>query len=1008
MAREGDGEFLLGIFLMEAWDTAGALEEGLARLSEPAAPVEATVSPLLVLAHRLKGSAALHGFLGLSELAGAAESRLDAAPGAGAAERVETTRFLAELVALFKEIFDGISATGAEDGERIAAFQSRWPAPPMIGAGPAEASVSAAPDAGSEEGPPAEALEPPMAIGGDDGLVREATESEDRLAWEVAGGDDRLAREVNRFFADSGDILAYFVPEATEHLETMTASLLSLEREGRSEEHLATVFRAVHTLKGAAYTVGCSSIGDVAHEIEDLLVAVREGQLAFTPAVVEAALAGADALKLVLQTAGAAPADLGVALDRVLEGVRSLISSSPPLEAPVADQLPVEVGSVASEPEAQPVPIVATSAPAAMRKFRERAPGAIGPSIRVSLDRLDSLMNLVGELMIARSRLERRLAQLDRVGDLLLFSRSRMSRAVRDFEGKHHYPQLPAPRAGDGGGSGPPSRQPDGLPPLAQLFAELEFDRYDDFNILARSLGEVSADVGELQTQHAALIRDIREDMAQIQRLTTALRKEVTRSRMVPIGRLFPRFARQVREASRAAGKDVAFEVHGESVEVDNTTVEQMADSLLHLVQNAIAHGIETDAERVAGGKPARGTVSLRAFQQGGFLIVEVEDDGRGMDPERLKAQAVERGLLGAAAARALSRPEVLNLIFVPGFSTALSVTRASGRGIGLDVVRHNVTRLNGGIEVETELGVRTLFTIKLPLTVAIADALMVRVGGEVFALPLTTVGVMRLVSPGAIRESGGREVVDIDEQSIDLFRLSRLLRLPGSPPPTLIPVVVLRSGGKPFAVAVDELYGKEEIVIKSAGEFLEGVGPFAGATISGEGRVILLLDPSRLFELGRDTVLHRIAEREEAAASPAGEDVERRVLLVDDSISVRKFVGQMLEKAGFQVLTAVDGQDALERLTEVSVDLVITDLEMPRVNGYALIEDLRRRAATREVPVVVLTTRAGEKHQNLARRLGVRHYVAKPVDEQVFVGLIQSILSPLRRELAASDAGRR
>jgi chemotaxis protein histidine kinase CheA/ActR/RegA family two-component response regulator len=577
---------------------------------------------------------------------------------------------------------------------------------------------------------------------------------------------------------------------------------------------------------------------------------------------------------------------------------------------------------------------------------------------------------------------------------------------VRDFDDKHHFTQLPAARAVDGGGSIPPAvRRGDGMAPLADLFAELEFDRYDDFNILARSLAEVSADVGEVQAQHVALMRAVREDVAHIQRLTAALRKEVTRSRMVPIGRLFPRVARQVKEAARATGKTVVFEAHGESVEVDNSTVEQISDSLLHLVQNAIFHGIEAEEERVERGKPAGGTVRLRAYQQGGLIIVEIEDDGRGMDPALLKRQAVEQGMLRAADAEALSVPDALNLIFVPGFSTASSVTRVAGRGVGMDVVRTNVTRLNGEIELDTEVGVRTRFTIKLPLTVAIADALMVRAGTEVLALPLTTVGVMRLCSPAAISTSGDREVVAIDGQTVDLLRLGRVLGVGESEASTLVPVIMLRSGGKPFAVAVDELLGKEEIVIKSLGELLDGVGPFAGATISGEGRVILLLDPARLLELGRTSGFGGVRERVSMAA--AGDHAYRRVLLADDSISVRRFVGQMLEKAGFQVVTAVDGQDALERLTEITVDAVITDLEMPRVNGYALIEDLRRRRSTRDVPVVVLTTRAGDKHQNLARRLGVRHYVTKPVDEHAFVALMDSIVSPAARDLALIDAGR-
>jgi chemosensory pili system protein ChpA (sensor histidine kinase/response regulator) len=287
---------------------------------------------------------------------------------------------------------------------------------------------------------------------------------------------------------------------------------------------------------------------------------------------------------------------------------------------------------------------------------------------------------------------------------------------------------------------------------------------------------------------------------------------------------------------------------------------------------------------------------------------------------------------------------------------------------------------------VETDVGVRTRFTLKLPLTVAIADALMVRVGGEVLAFPLSAVSEMRPPEPSELTRAGNREMVRIGGQAMELFRLDRVLDLAGGDA-SRQPVVVLRGGGEPFAVAVDDLLGKEEVVMKGLGRLLEGVGPFSGATISGEGRVILLLDPARLREVGRRAVARPAAPR-----APRAEEIERRVMLVDDSISVRKVVGQMLEKAGFKVFAAVDGQDALQQLTDLTVHVVVTDLEMPRINGYQLIEDMRRRPGTREVPIVVLTTRAAAKHVNLARRLGVRHYVTKPVDEQSFVRLVESL----------------
>ncbi len=965
-ADRRERELLLGIFLMEAWDTAGALEEGLGLLTAAEAPSSEALSPLVVFAHRLKGSAALHGFPGVSDLGAATERLLERVPAAPADERRRGAAFLDGLVALLKEVFDGISAAGVEDGARIGEFKSRFPT--------FFAAATPAPLR------PADAIAPAPPV-----------RPVPRLS--------PLAVELSRFFSESGEVLEYFLPEASEHLESMTTALLALEAGAADEETLATLFRSVHTLKGAAYTVGCVAVGDATHQIEDLLGVLRERRLTITPALAEAVFAGTAAIKRVLQSGAAVSDESARALERATQDLRSLMSSDAlrerPAASPIQEESPAPLVSV---PEM--VPLAAEPTPAGAPGFvrpeflarlealprpaPRSASAPSGPSIRVSVERLDALMNLVGELMIARSRLDRRLAQLDQVSELLLASRTRLGQVGRDFEFRRHAPTLPAGSLeSDDIGS---------LRDLSELFAELEFDRYDDINVLARSVVEMSADVAEVQSQHVALLRSIREDTAQIQRLTAALRKEITRARMVPIGRLFTRVAQQVREAARASGKTVTLIVRGESAEVDNTVIEQIADPLLHLIQNAIGHGIEPAAERESCGKPAQGQITLSASQGGGFALVEVEDDGRGIDAEVLRRQAVERGLLPAAEAAALSDRDALNLIFVPGFSTAAAVTRTSGRGVGLDVVRTNVSRLNGEIHVETESGRMTRFVLKLPLTVAIADALMVRCGAEVFALPLTAVSVMRSVTPSEIVSAGSRETVRLDDQVIDLIRLDRALGVAASPPPLRLPVVVLRGGGRPFGVLVDELLGKEEIVIKTLGAFLEGAGPFSGATISGEGRVILLLDPTLLRESAS-----LVGPSAPDGARAAVEPIEERpcVMLVDDSISIRKFVGQMLEKAGFRVVTAVDGHDALQQLTDVTVDVIVTDLEMPRVNGYALIEDLRRRPATREVPVVVLTTRAGDKHVSLARRLGVRHYVAKPVDEQSFVRLIESIATP-------------
>jgi chemosensory pili system protein ChpA (sensor histidine kinase/response regulator) len=600
--------------------------------------------------------------------------------------------------------------------------------------------------------------------------------------------------------------------------------------------------------------------------------------------------------------------------------------------------------------------------------------------VRVSLERLDSLMNLVGELVIARSRLDRRLGQLERVGELLAFSRGRMAHAVEQFEKKHNFPTLRAAAA------------PADATPIAAIFGDLEFDRYDDVNVLARGVAEISADVSEVHAQLGALIRAVREDTGHVQRISAELREQVTRIRLVPIGRLFTRFGRRVSELAKSEGKAVTLTTAGESVEVDTLIIEQLADPITHLIRNAIAHGIEPEEERRGRGKPPVGTIALTAYHQGGWIGVEVEDDGRGIDAAALRREAEHHGFVDADAARALSDRDALDLIFLPGFSTADHISTTAGRGVGMDVVRANVTQLGGEIEVETELGVGTRFTLRVPLTVAISDALLVRAGGEPFAIPLSAVQSLVSLQPDEIRKAARGDVIMVGEQALDLIPLDRALGLPKSATTGRIPVAVLRTGRRSVAVAVDELVGKTDVVIKNLGGLLEDAAPFAGATITGEGGVILLLDPGRLMD--RWNGVESSAARAHRPADVAEPVLQGgRVLLVDDSVSVRRFVAQMLTRGGFTVTTASDGADALERVAAASFDIIVTDLEMPRVNGYELIKALRRRPATREVPIVVLTTRVGDKHLTLARELGAAQCVSKPVDEHGFVRLLRSLV---------------
>jgi len=907
MAEPADQEFLRSIFLMEAWDTLAAIEEGIGRLAGGREP---SWDELFVVTHRLKGAASLHGFPRVSALADAVERALAALPRDGAAPAPGAVEELGGLLEALKTALDAPAA---------------------------------------EPGPSA--------------------------------GPDPIRGEIARFFSENDEVLAYFLPEAAEHLEAITGAILTLEREGSSEAGVGALFRAVHTLKGAAYVVGCHPVGALAHGLEDLLGAVREGRAALTPAALEAALTTVDTIRVMLDPAQSAGTDLTASGARLRARIAALLERVP--ETPVS---PAPLSAVAPGlfllPPPPPRPAV-----------REARPTAGRQTIRVPLDRLDALMDLVGELVVARSGLERRLGEVDRLGDVLFASRARLGQAVADFERRQLDARLPVRRE-----TADPA-QPRSVPrSVAEQFAELEFDRYDDFTLLARSVAEIASDISEVQTELTSLARTAREDLALAQRLTGEVRTGLGRARLVPIGTLYTRFVRQGQETARAAGKSARFETSGETVELDAGIIEQVVDPLLHLVQNAVVHGLEMPDERRARGKPPTGTVTLNASHRGAFVVVEVADDGRGIDADRLRRRAVAQGFVTPEAAAAMTESAALDLIFRPGFSTATEVTTAAGRGVGLDVVRTNVGRLAGDIEVSTVPGAGTRFILRLPLTVLVTEALLVRAGGEVLAVPINAVHVVTALGPETHRTGPEGEAALVEGRWLPLVHLEAALVLPAAPAASRRAVLALRGASGLFACAVEQVLHKEEIVVKPLGAFLDGIGPYGGATVSADGRVTLLLDPVRLSELAASAVPERETATDakdlthRTADAPQGGGPRRRVLLVDDSISVRKFVGHMLDKAGFDVTTAHDGAEALARLGESRFDVMVTDLEMPRLNGYELLEDLRRRPATRALPVVVLTTRSGEKHQSLARRLGVSHYVTKPVVEEAFVRLLDTV----------------
>ena len=500
--------------------------------------------------------------------------------------------------------------------------------------------------------------------------------------------------------------------------------------------------------------------------------------------------------------------------------------------------------------------------------------------------------------------------------------------------------------------------------------------------------------------QLSTSIHKAREDMGLLQQMTTDLRDEIARTRMVPIGSLFTRFQKAVREMTRTVGKDIEVVFSGASTEVDAGVVQRLAEPLIHVMRNAVAHGIEPPAVRKAAGKPEKGTVYLHAFNQRNTIVIEIEDDGAGLNIEKIKAKAIALGLVRPERAAEMPPADLIELIYLPGFSTAEEVGDQAGRGIGMDVIRRAVTDLNGQIDIETEPGVGTKFTLRLPITMLISTALMVRAGDQQYAMPLPTIREVIVPPPGAMNAVSGRPVLQIGEdEAIEVFPLTLLLGVEQTPHEGPVPVVVIRTPKGSVGIEVDDLLGLQEIVIKTLGSLRLFQGScYSGATIDPEGRVVLVVDVPSLFKQEGEKALpatHPLPEPLRLEAGSSKTDQENLgILLVDDSLSVRKFIGRMLEAAGYKVQTASDGEEGLRKATAASFQVIIADLEMPKMNGYELIQALRARPETKSIPVIVLTTRAGEKHRQMAQSLGVSSYLTKPVEERALIKEISQLVN--------------
>ncbi|HEY4776743.1 MAG TPA: response regulator [Candidatus Acidoferrales bacterium] len=976
------------IFLQEASEHLQYLREYSGMLQEPHTKPE-DLEKLYIAAHTLAGTSASYGFPQFSEVAAKMAHIFHYAMNATLTADMHgpLTEFISDAISVLEFDLLQISSSGVETVDDITAFKQRYSF--AFPAAPSESASASDNEYGSTS----------------DGSIPRT----DQVAQETAAAisyTDNLPKDGEV----PDEVLEFFIPEAEEHLQVVTECLLLLEANSTAED-INRLFRAMHTVKGSAAQVGLHRLSAVAHRVEDLIGELRDGHLQPNADIIDICLQSVDVLKKLLHRQWESDAEMRGVIDPLLARIEELAP-----EEGVGE--PAEASRAVATREESPKELAAESAASAAPSG---APQVLpqAKSVRISLERLDRMMNAVGELVINRTRMLGRLSELGKLVEILNFSKSRLSGKVGDFQEKHEFNRI---RTTLMPGSQPPqkdtfrghfSNMPALMPGDSLEFSDLEMDRYDDFNILSRSLTEISADITEVLTQLEGFMGRVDSDIDEFTKLAHHLQDEITAARMVPIGNLYTRLSRTVRDASKAAGKPVELLLEGAETELDNNIIQHISDPLIHLVRNAVAHGLENPSERHKAGKSEKGRVEVRAYHRGNHIFIEVEDDGRGIDYENIRLHVMASGTLSPLAAAELSERELREYLFRPGFTTASSMTELAGRGVGLDVVRANVHALNGEIEVRSELGRGACFTVKVPLTLIISQALFVRCGTAVFALPLAVVEEIRRLKPAEIEDVGGKLLTRVRDVVTEVVRLDLQLGLPPLEPVNgYFHMVIVKVAGKQVGVVVEEVLGKDEIVIKNLGNYLRRVKLFPGTTIAPDGSLILLIDLNRL--VSNDTAERNALPSSSPAArvfAPGAEAVaagnipaeavdpvetDRVVVVADDSISVRKFVGRMLEKAGYRVRLASDGLEASEIIAEVGCHLVITDLEMPRMNGYELLAHLRQDPMTSRIPVLVVTSRAGAKHRDRAMKEGASGFLTKPVQEDQLISTVESLVEPV------------
>jgi chemosensory pili system protein ChpA (sensor histidine kinase/response regulator) len=758
------------------------------------------------------------------------------------------------------------------------------------------------------------------------------------------------------------ELLDIFVQEGNDLLDDADAQMARLRAAPDEHEPIAGLQRDLHTLKGGARMAGLAPIGDLAHAMESLLEAISDGGRAIDRAAVESLEGGFDRLHDLLQRVSRRRA-IGMPVRAIARFAEF-----------VAEPAPGGAAAAGVEPAVVPPPR------REMPTFDvEAVPHAPQEMIRVRSDLLDSLVNYAGEVSIYRSRLEQQISSFRFNLVELEQTVARLRDQLRMLEIETEAQIIARYQ-----------REHEGH----TTFDPLELDRFSQLQQYSRALGESVSDLVSLQNLLDDQTRQSETLLLQQSRVSSDLQEGLMRTRMVPFDSLVPSLRRTVRQAAQELGKRAQLRVEGAQGEMDRNLLERMKAPFEHMLRNAIAHGIEPPAAREAAGKPGEGTVRIELSREATEVVLRISDDGAGLDRDAIRAKAIERGLLKPDVV--LPDRDLYGFVLETGFSTAGQVSQLSGRGVGMDVVNTEIKQIGGSLQIDSTPGGGAEFTVRLPFTLAVTQAILVRVGEAVHAIPMSTVqGVARIT-----REELDRRIAASDltyaygGEDYTIYELAQLLGVPPTrlPDEMQLPMLMVRTGERRVAVRIDAVVGSREIVVKSVGPQVSLVPGIFGATIMGDGSVLMILD---LAPLVRRIEALREAGGEVVYAPPAPPERRRQplVMVVDDSITMRKVTTRVLERAELDVVTAKDGLDAVEKLQERIPDLMLLDIEMPRMDGYELATYMKNDSRLKAVPIIMITSRTGEKHRQRALEIGVERYLGKPYQELDLLQQVQETL---------------